>query len=139
MHERAAKRPGRPRTSTLPRAEQLRLAKRRQRERQRGAGVRKVELPLPAQQAERLRVAMTDPAFREAAVDLLNKHVVDIREWPALRELAWNRADRWIPAGEAFALYERNWRHVDRAALTQREREFIAELAQRFGDGRLDA
>ena len=137
MHAKAPRRRGRPRTSKLPRAEQLRLAKRRQRERERNAGIRKIELPLPAPDAERLRIAMMDPGFREAAAGLVDKYVVDIRQWPALRELAWNRADRWIPAGEAFSLYERNWRHVDRDALAEREREFIAQLAARFGDGRL--
>jgi hypothetical protein len=139
MREKATRQAGRPRTSELPRAEQLRLAKRHQRERERDAGIRKIEVPLPAPEAERVRVAMADPGFREAAAQLVKTYVVDVREWPALRELAWNRADRWIPAGEAFSLYERNWRHVDHHALEEREREFIAELAKRFGGGRLDA
>jgi hypothetical protein len=138
MRALAPKGPGRPKTSKLSRAEQLRLAKRRQRERERVAGITKLELPLRAPDAERLRVAMTDPGFREAVAALVDEYVVDIGEWPALRELAWNRVDRWIPAGEAFALYERNWRHVDRDALQERERTFIARLAERFGGGHLD-
>ena len=36
-------------------------------------------------------------------------------EFPELALLVWNRdPTRAIPAEEAFALYERNWRHVDR-------------------------
>jgi hypothetical protein len=138
MPRKPAKRPGRPRTSKLSRAEQLRLAKQRQRLRERAAGIRKLELPVPAADAERLRVAMADRGFREAAMALVGQYVVDIQEWPALRELAWNRADRWIPAAEAFALYERNWRHIDRDALGERERAFIAQLAERFGGGHLN-
>jgi hypothetical protein len=138
MQGNAPKRPGRPRTSPLPRAEQLREAKRRQRLRERSAGLRKVELQLPSADAERLRVALGDAGFREAARELLDRHVVDIQAWPALRELAWNRADRWISGAEALALYERNWRFIDARRLDGAEREFIERLAKAFGGGALN-
>jgi hypothetical protein len=138
MAARTTPRRGRPRTSTLSRAEQLRAAKQRQRLRQRDAGLKKVELVLPEEDADRLRVALTDERFRKAARQLLDGYVVDIEAWPGLRELAWNRADRWIPGGEALALYERNWRHLDADALEPRERDLIHELARRFGGGHLD-
>jgi hypothetical protein len=121
------------------RSEQLRLAKQRQRERQRRAGLKKVELLLPQEDAERLRVALGDTAFRARARGLLDEYVIDIHAWPALRELAWNRKDRWIPASEALSLYERNWRFVDQHTLTQDERELIRSLVARFGGGPLDA
>ena len=58
--------------------------------------------------------------------------------WPELARLAWNRDPaRPIPGAEAFGLYEANWRHVDRAALTQAERDLIEALAERYGAGHL--
>ena len=42
---------------------------------------------------------------------------------------------RAIPAAEVFALYERNWRHIDTKALAESERRLIADLPSRFGGG----
>ena len=129
---------GRPRTSQLTRSEQLRAAKRAQRKRERRAGLTTVELRLPAFQAERLRVAANTPGFKLALDQFLQDMVLDIDQWPSLRELAWNRADHWIPADEALALYERNWRFVDLQQLTQAESELIDHLKHRFGGGMLN-
>ena len=126
---------GRPRTSPHTRAEQLRAAKRAQRERQRAAGIRPVELALEERQATRYRAAAASPHFREAFDRLLGDLAVDRTEWPVLREITWNRADRWIPADEALALYERNWRHVDGAHLGKDEAQLIRRLVDRFGGG----
>jgi hypothetical protein len=58
--------------------------------------------------------------------------------WPELARLAWNRDPaRPIPGAEALGLYEANWRHVDRAALTPGERALIQALADRYGGGHL--
>ena len=58
--------------------------------------------------------------------------------YPELARLAWNRDPaRPIPAQEALDLYEANWRHVDRDALTAEERALIESLARRFGGGHL--
>ncbi|MER8753260.1 hypothetical protein NKH57_29235 [Mesorhizobium sp. M1050] len=57
-------------------------------------------------------------------------------ELPELGALAWNRDPaRSIPAEEAFALYERNWRFVDQKRLTTREKLLIQTLADKFGHG----
>jgi hypothetical protein len=57
-------------------------------------------------------------------------------EYPELALLAWNRDPaRPIDAAEAFALYERNWRHVDPSRLTLHEAELIRELIHDFGNG----
>lgn len=57
-------------------------------------------------------------------------------EFPQLQALLWNRdAVRPISAEEAFALYERNWRFVDQARLTEREKLLIRNLADEFGHG----
>ena len=121
------------------RQEQLRVAKQRQRSRQRAEGVRKLELHLPEGEAARLKLALSLSGFREAMDALAGEFVLDLEAWPALRSLAWNRRGRWIPADEALALYERNWRFVDIGSLLPEERELIDRLQARFGGGYLNA
>jgi hypothetical protein len=133
-----ARGPGRPKTSKLSRTEQLRAAKQRERARRRNAGLRKVQIELPETDAVRLRMALADAGFRRAATQLLNEYVVDLHRYPALRELAWNRVDRWVTAPEALALYERNWRHVDKDSLGDDERALIKRLTHAFGGGHLN-
>jgi hypothetical protein len=55
-----------------------------------------------------------------------------------LARLAWNRdPSRPITGAEALGLYESNWRHVDRASLSNQERALIKALADQFGAGHL--
>ncbi len=55
-----------------------------------------------------------------------------------LRNITWNRDPlRPIPAAEVFALYERNWRHIDPRDLDEAEKELVADLTHRFGGGNL--
>jgi transcriptional regulator with XRE-family HTH domain len=63
---------------------------------------------------------------------------IRLAEYPQLKKLAWQRrrVDRLTPT-DALALYERNWRHLDREALTRRERELIRLLVDALGGGRL--
>lgn len=136
--QKAAKPRGRPKSSRLTRAEQLRAAKRAQRQKERRAGLTTVELRLPVEQAALLRAAGNAPRFSQALKQFLQDVVLDIDCWPVLRELAWNRADRWIPVEEALALYERNWRFVEPAHLTKEEKELIEHLKHRFGGGVLN-
>ncbi|TPN70774.1 hypothetical protein FJ986_00645 [Mesorhizobium sp. B1-1-1] len=57
-------------------------------------------------------------------------------EFPELQALVWSRdVTRPIPAEEAFAIYERNWRFVDQERLTTSERLLIQNLAEKFGQG----
>jgi hypothetical protein len=130
---------GRPRSNPLPRAEQLRLAKRAQRARERAAGKVQCQVRLGAPTAERLRRALAVPGFEAELAGFLGDALVDVREHPELALLCWNRSDRFIPAREAFALYERNWRFVDARRLKPRERALIERLARRFGNGVLNA
>jgi hypothetical protein len=59
-----------------------------------------------------------------------------LTDYPQLQLIAWNRSvDALIEEEEAFALYERNWRYVDEAALLPHERQLIAHLTQAFGHG----
>tara|TARA_R110002020_G_scaffold69730_9_gene181444 strand:+ start:19995 stop:20213 length:219 start_codon:yes stop_codon:yes gene_type:complete len=62
-------------------------------------------------------------------------HIVPA-QFPELNALVWNRNPaRPIPAADAFALYERNWRFVDKEALTGEEDLLIQELTEEFGHG----
>jgi hypothetical protein len=64
---------------------------------------------------------------------------VRLGDYPQLRDLAWNRVDEYLPAKEAFQLYERNWRLIDVTALQDDERALIARLRAEFGDGEINA
>jgi hypothetical protein len=130
---------GRPRTSDLSRAEQLRVAKRAQRQREREAGIVAVELRLPGDQVIRLRTAAAAPRFKAALEQMLDEVVVDLEKWPVLKELAWNRSDRWILAEDALGLYERNWRFVDAQRLGKEEADHIERLKALHGGGVLNA
>ena len=56
--------------------------------------------------------------------------------YQGLRSITWNRdPDRPIPAAEVFALYERNWRHLDHQCFDDAEKDLIAHLTLQFGAG----
>jgi len=59
---------------------------------------------------------------------------VRLADFPALKQLAWQvqGTDELTPR-EALGIYERNWRHVDEAALLPRERNLIDALRLAFG------
>jgi transcriptional regulator with XRE-family HTH domain len=63
---------------------------------------------------------------------------VRLRDFPQLRKLAWqlHGVDELTPQ-QALDLYERNWRHVDTAALTPVEAALIDALSRQIGGGRL--
>ena len=63
---------------------------------------------------------------------------IRVGDYPQLRRIAWQRRRvAAITPSEALGLYERNWRHVAREALTARERELIKLLVDALGGGRL--
>jgi hypothetical protein len=125
--------------ATAARREQLRLAKRAQRSRERKSGLALVQLRLPAALARKLAAAAKQAGFEADLDRALDETLVRIDYFPALAELAWNRADRWIAARDALRLYERNWRFVDADRLAPGERALIERLSARFGGGPLDA
>jgi transcriptional regulator with XRE-family HTH domain len=61
-----------------------------------------------------------------------------LAEHPQLARLAWQHlgAAEVTPA-EALNLYERNWRHIDQAALAPHERALIHDLVTSLGGSRL--
>ncbi len=61
---------------------------------------------------------------------------VRVNQYPQLRRLCWNRPDDAVVDGEtALALYERNWRFVDRDAITPREQKLLNRLVAVHGNG----
>jgi len=130
---------GRPKTSKLSRAEQLRRGQRAKRRRDREAGLVTVQLKLPRATAEKLRVVARSGDVAERLDALLEGVVIRIAEYPYLSQIAWNRSEPLITARDAFGIYERNWRFVDPALLEPAERALIDRLKAQFGAGLIHA
>ena len=126
---------GRPRVSDLTRAEQLRAAKRAQREREREAGLVLARLRLPAALAARLVFSARQPGFADALAEFLDADTVEVARYPQLNLLCWNRRSPLVSAKDAWSLYERNWRFIDSSQLGPAERGLLDRLALRFGEG----
>lgn len=61
---------------------------------------------------------------------------IAIKDYPQLARLCWNLPGVDMLSGErALAIYEARWRHVDEAALDERERALIDRLAKEHGGG----
>lgn len=63
---------------------------------------------------------------------------IRLADYPQLRQLAWHLPGVVeLPPETAFSLYERNWRHVDRAHLEPAEQALIDRLVATLGKGHL--
>ena len=63
---------------------------------------------------------------------------IRLADYPQLKKLAWQlHGVATLTPEDALGLYERNWRHVDTAALDPAERTLVTALAQHLGGGRL--
>jgi transcriptional regulator with XRE-family HTH domain len=61
---------------------------------------------------------------------------VRIADYPMLREIAWSTdPSASLTPAEAFAIYERNWRHLDRDAMEPKERSLVDRLTATVGKG----
>lgn len=61
---------------------------------------------------------------------------IRLADYPMLREVAWSTDPRAeLTPREAFALYERNWRHIDQGAMSRRERDLVEHLTKTEGNG----
>ena len=60
---------------------------------------------------------------------------IRLSDYPQLKQLAWqvHGTDTLKPT-EALSIYERNWRHIDVAALEKREQQLIAALRTALGE-----
>lgn len=70
------------------------------------------------------------------AADRMPEETVRVGDHPQLHAIAWQlRADTELTGAEALRLYERNWRHVDQAAMSDEERAFVQQLADKHNGG----
>lgn len=61
---------------------------------------------------------------------------IRITDYPVLRQLAWQvHGVGELTPREALGIYERNWRHVDIAGLSEHEQDLVHGLRQALGDG----
>jgi len=127
--------PGRPRTNHLGRSEQLRLAKRAQRERERKAGLIIARLKLPVALADRLTFAARQEGFEALLHAFLETETVEVAKYPQLKLLCWNRRSEFISVREAWDLYERNWSFVERVRMDPLQSKLLSSLSTRFGGG----
>ena len=82
------------------------------------------------------QVAAPDLAPRGAAAALPER--IELAAYPQLQALAWQRSHASsVTAAEALNLYERNWRHVQAAAMTPQEQALLHTLVHTLGGGRL--
>jgi transcriptional regulator with XRE-family HTH domain len=94
---------------------------------------------LSAIDAVGLQLELRDPLTRPVSADTARlPERVRLQDFPQLRRLAWqlHDVDELGPA-EALNLYERNWRHIDRAGMELAERELLQMLVDQLGGGRL--
>jgi len=96
------------------------------------------QVKLPRKVAERLRQAVAIPGFDAELKKFLDDAVVEVRKYPNLRLLAWNRVDPFITERDAFGLYERNWKFVDTKNMTDGERQLVRRLTEKWGRGVLN-
>jgi len=86
-----------------------------------------------------LQLELRDPQAPPSTADSGNLPArVRLAEYPQLKGLAWqlHDVDELSPA-DALSLYERNWRHIDRAGMVPAERALLQALVDRIGGGRL--
>jgi transcriptional regulator with XRE-family HTH domain len=86
-----------------------------------------------------LELTLHDPRSVSAArpADALPS-VIRLADYPQLKQLAWQLGDaQELTPAQALELYERNWRHVNRAAMPPHERDLVQRLAAALGGGRL--
>lgn len=63
---------------------------------------------------------------------------IRLGDFPQLKKLAWQlHGVEEISPPEALDLYERNWRHLDRATLSDKEAALIDALSRELSGGRL--
>lgn len=89
-----------------------------------------------------LELELVEPHARRSANGARDKAAFPARirlaDYPQLKKLAWQlHGVTTLAPQEALGLYERNWRHVDTAALDPAERSLVNALVQHLGGGRL--
>ena len=92
---------------------------------------------LGAATAVGLELDLVDPRARKRG-KLPYPPRIKLADYPQLKRLAWQlHGVATLSPEEALGLYERNWRHVDTAALDPAEAALVNALVQHLGGGRL--
>lgn len=60
---------------------------------------------------------------------------VDGTTYPQLRLLLWDRSNKNLTEKEAFYIYERNARYLERDTITTEEAKFLEMLTHKYGNG----
>lgn len=85
-----------------------------------------------------LGIGLVDPREKRREKGPPLPLVLRLDNYPQLQRLAWQlRGAAEVTPKEALELYERNWRHVDLEAMTERERELVRALVNQLGGGRM--
>lgn len=94
---------------------------------------------LSAIDAVGLQLELRDPQARPATADRAGlPERVRLGDFPQLKRLAWQLHDvEELSPADALNLYERNWRHIDRARMEPAERALLQVLVDQLGGGRL--
>lgn len=97
---------------------------------------------LSAATALGLELTVVDPLARRRSADdspgLGLPPIIRLADFPQLKRLAWQLgAETELTPKQALELYERNWKHVDRDAMTAAERTLVDALTREIGGGRL--
>lgn len=79
-----------------------------------------------------------DALAKRAAPKTALPRRIRLADYPVLQQVAWSASpDSEFTPQEAFALLERNWRHVDREAMTSKDQELVERLTATVGKGAL--
>ena len=94
---------------------------------------------LSAIDAVGLQLELRDPQARPAKADIARlPERVRLADFPQLERLAWQLHDvDELSPQDALNLYERNWRHIDRARMEPAERALLQALVDKLSGGRL--
>ena len=90
-----------------------------------------------------MEIELVDPHARRGSTGQPAKAArlpttIRLADFAQLKRLAWQlHGAAEITPKEALDLYERNWRHVDRQAMDEDERELVTMLVNELGQGRL--
>lgn len=80
--------------------------------------------------AQQAQDRVTEPI----ATHLLDSIAID--QYPQLKMIAWSIPHaKEIKPQIALALYERNWRYIDQAAMQPHERALLNQLVKEYGNG----
>ncbi|HTR01205.1 MAG TPA: helix-turn-helix domain-containing protein [Candidatus Acidoferrum sp.] len=88
-----------------------------------------------AAQAVGLQLQVAAPVTtKQASMAGVIPALIKVDAYPQLRALAWQLpADHMLTAREAWAIYDRNQRHLDLPAMNAAERELLTALQQGMG------